>query len=93
MKKMGTKAKMIIAALAFAIVHGLLYFAFGLKNYAGEGVNVSIFGMGVCLALLVLEIALIILCRIKKWTWMLKGLFLYKLIGMIFFVIAFAVCY
>ncbi len=91
MKMKDPRVKMLVSAACFALVHAAVYLIFGLSKYSGEGVAASAFVLVVCSVLLALEIALAIFARIKRYKFLLKGLFLYKLVGMVFFVIAWAV--
>lgn len=91
MKKLDPRIKMLIMAACIAIVHAASFLIFGLFKYMDDSKASSTYLLAVSAVFLAIEITLVIISRIKRYTIFLKGLFLFKLIGVIFFVIAWGI--
>lgn len=91
MKNPDSRIKMLIMAACIAVVHALALLIFGLYKYIRLEIIESTYLLVISSVFLAIEIASVIFARIKRLTVFLKGLFLYKLIGVVFFVIAWGI--
>lgn len=93
MKNLDFRIKMILAATCFLIIHVAVIFFTGINNYLTPDVfeGVPAFIIVAESVMLAVEIFINVFARIKKYANVLKGLFLFKLVGMVFFVIAWAI--
>lgn len=93
MKNLDFRIKMILAATCFLIIHVAVIFLTGIGQYLTADVfsGMPVFIIVAESVMLAAEIFINIFARIKKYTSILKGLFLFKLVGMVFFVIAWAI--
>ncbi len=83
------KQKSYLAALLLAVANFLVFLLTPLRHYTFETRAISVW-MAVISAILFLgHIVLCIVCRFKKKLWIVRGLFLYQLVGGIAYVIFF----
>lgn len=88
-RKMTDKSKALALTLGLSAANILIVLILGLWGYSFELKGFPVFLCVISAVLLVLHIPAVIICRIKKKLWIVRGWFCYQMIGIVCFVIFF----